>query len=158
MRRLLCTLAIICFAAALGLEAADDDLAVIVNKGNAIDNLTKAQLRKILVGEQGSWPNGKKVSVILRTPGQPERDSVLRSVCGMSEDDFAQHLMHANFSGESGAPPKAVASDAAVRQLVTTLPGGIGFVRLSEVNDSVKAVSVDGVAAGQSGYRIKAGK
>jgi ABC-type phosphate transport system substrate-binding protein len=140
------------------LRAGDEDLAVIVNKGNTVDNLTKAQLRRILLGEQESWPSGKKVRVILRSPGQPERDGVLRSICGLAEEAFTQHLMQANFSGESGAPPKSLGSGAAVRQLVVTLPGGIGFVRVSDLNDSVKAVTVDGVAAGQPGYKIKAGK
>lgn len=140
------------------LRAADDDLVVIVNRGNAVENLSKAQLRKIILGEQESWSGGKKVNVILRAAGQPERQGVLRSICGMSEDDFNQHLMHANFTGDTGGAPKALSSAVAVRQLVSTLPGGIGFVRASDVNESVKAVSVDGVAAGQPGYKIKAGK
>ena len=140
------------------LEAADDDLAVIVNKSNATDNLTKAQLRKLILGEQDSWPGGKKVSVILRAPGQGERTGVLRSVCGISEDDFEQHLLHANFNGETGGAPKALGSAVGVRQLVATLPGGIGFIRPEEVNDSVKLVTVDGVAAGQPGYKVKSGK
>jgi phosphate transport system substrate-binding protein len=156
MKKLVCT-----FLAAglfLPLLAADDDLAVVVNKGNAVDNLTKAQLRKILLGEQASWPGGKKVSVVLRAPGQPEREGVLRSICGMSDDEFAAHLLHASFNGDAASPPKAVATGEAVRSLVGILPGGIGFLRMADVNDSVRAVSVDGVAAGQDGYKLKSGK
>jgi ABC-type phosphate transport system substrate-binding protein len=138
--------------------AADDDLAVVVNKGNTVDNLTKAQLRKILLGEQPSWPGGKKVSVVLRAPGQAEREGVLRSICGMSEDDFAAHLMHASFNGDAASPPKAMATGEAVRSLVGILPGGIGFLRTADVNESVRAVMVDGLAAGQDGYKIKSGK
>jgi phosphate transport system substrate-binding protein len=158
MKTLICLLTTAALVAPACLQAADDDLAVIVNKSNPTENLTKAQLRKIIVGEQDSWPGGKKVSVILRAAGQPERIGVLRSVCGMSEDDFEQHLLHANFNGDTGGPPKALGSAAAVRQLVATLPGGIGFVRLEEVNDSVKVVTVDGAAAGQAGYKVKSGK
>ena len=66
--------------------------------------------------------------------------------------------MHANFNGESGGAPKAMASGAAVRALVTSIPGAIGFLRVSDVNDSVKVISVDGVAAGSAGYKVKAGK
>lgn len=139
-------------------KAADDDMLVIVNKSNPVDNVSKAQLRKLLLGEQDSWPGGKKVSVILRSPGQPERAGVLKSVCGMSEDDFVQAKMHASFSGDAGAVPKALGTGAAVRLLVTTLPGGLGFVHASDVTDSVKVVTVDGVAAGQPGYKVKSGK
>src|SRR5712691_587481 len=122
MRKLTCAL-LFTVLLAPAIILADDDLAVVVNKTNAADNLTKAQLRKLVLGEQSSWPGGKKVSVILRGPGQPERDGVLRSVCGMSEDDFNQHLMHANFNGETGGAPKALASGVAVRQLVASIPG-----------------------------------
>lgn len=158
MNKLIWILSLTSLTAPAVLVAADDDLAVVVNKTNEVGNLTKAQLKKLVLGEQASWPGGKKVSVILRATGQPERDGVLRSVCGMSEDDYQQHLMHANFNGETGSAPKALGSGAAVRVLVTSVPGGIGFLRLSDVTDSVKAVTVDGLAAGQDGYKIKAGK
>jgi ABC-type phosphate transport system substrate-binding protein len=140
------------------LGAAEDDLAVVVNKGNPVDNLTKVQLRKILLGEQAAWSSGKKVSIVLRAPGQPERAGVLRSICGMSDDEFAQHLVHSSFNGDSGSPPKAVATGEAVRSLVGILPGGIGFLRVADVNDSVRTVTVDGLGAGQDGYKIKSGK
>jgi ABC-type phosphate transport system substrate-binding protein len=158
MRKLFYFCTLILFAVSPAVRAADDDLAVIVNKGNPVANLTKAQLRKLLLGEQDSWPGGKKVSVILRAPGQAEREGVLRSICAMSEDDFNQHLMHANFGGETGGAPKALGSAVAVRQLVTTMPGAVGFVRVADVTDAVRVVMVDGVAAGQPGYKIKTGK
>jgi ABC-type phosphate transport system substrate-binding protein len=129
----------------------------VVNKSNPVDNLTKAQLKRLMLGEQTTWAAGKKVSLVLRSPGQPERLGVLRSVCGMSEDDFNQHLLHADFNGDTGGAPKALSSAAAVRQLVMSIPGAIGFLRVSDVTDSVRTVSVDGVAAGQPGYKVKAG-
>jgi ABC-type phosphate transport system substrate-binding protein len=154
MRKLLYCFHIVLLAAPLAFA---DDLVVIVNKSNPVASLTKVQLRKLLLGEQNSWSGGKPVSLILRAPGQPEREGVLRSVCGMSEDDFTQHQMHANFGGTTAAPPKALGSAAAVRQLVMTVPGAIGFVRAADVTDSVKAVPVDGLNAGQPGYKIRVG-
>lgn len=137
---------------------AGEDLAVIVNKTNPADGLTKAQLKRIVLGEQSAWQSGKKVTVVLRSPGQSERDGVLHSVCGMSEDDFNQHLLHASFNGETAAAPKAISSGAAVRQLVSSIPGAIGFVLPSDVNDTVKVIAIDGLSAGQPGYKVKEGK
>jgi len=138
--------------------AADDDLAVVVNKGNPVENLTKAQLRKIVMGDQAAWSPGKKVIIVLRAPGQPDRAGVLRTVCGMTEDDFTQHQMQASFNGDASNPPKVVATDEAVRTSVATLPGAIGFLRAADINDSIRAVTVDGMAAGQDGYKVKSGK
>jgi hypothetical protein len=66
--------------------------------------------------------------------------------------------MHANFNGDSGAAPKVAGAAAAVRQLVASNPGAIGFLHPADVADSVKAVSVEGATAGQPDYKIKAGK
>jgi phosphate transport system substrate-binding protein len=152
----------ICIAAALTactvVAADNNDLAVVVNKANSASNLTKSQLRKLILGEQGSWPGGVKAIVVLRAPGDPERAGLLHAVCRMSEDDYVQHSMHADFTNEGAAPPKIVSSVAAVRQLVASAPGAIGFVPLKEVNDSVKVLSVDGVAAGEPDYKIKVGQ
>lgn len=138
--------------------AGDPDLAVVVNKANSIGNMTKSQLRKVVLGEQASWPGGAKVVVVLMNPGSSERDGVLRSVCRMSEDDYNQHQLHASFSGETNTAPKVVNSPAAVLQVVENTPGAIGFVRASDVKSSVKAISVEGASVGQPDYKIKAGK
>jgi len=83
---------------------------------------------------------------------------VLRAICGMSEAEFNDHLMKANFSGDTGAAPKVAQSALAVRQLVMTTPGAVAFLRVSEVNDTVKQIKVDSVAAGAPDYGIKPGK
>jgi phosphate transport system substrate-binding protein len=152
------TLTAVLLASIAPASGADDDVAVVVNKANAADDLTKAQLKKILLGEQTSWPGGKKVVIVLRPPGQPDRGTVLRVVCGMSEAEFNDHLMKANFGGDTGAAPKVAQSPLAVRQLVMTTPGAIAFLRVSEINDTVKQVKVDGAAAGSADYIIKSGK
>jgi phosphate transport system substrate-binding protein len=152
----------ICFVLALSAPlltvAATNDLAVVVNKANATSNLTKSELRKLVLGEQESWPGGMKVTVALRSPGNPERVAVLRAVCRMSEDEYIQHSMHADFTGQATNAPKILSSAAAVRQLVASVPGAVGFLPMSEVNDSIKVVSVEGVAAGEPDYKIKVGQ
>jgi hypothetical protein len=73
----------------------------------------------------------------------------------MSEDDFNQHWMHANLNGDTASPPKSLGSADAVRQLVVSIPGAIGFLRTADVNATVKVITVDGLAAGATGYKIK---
>jgi ABC-type phosphate transport system substrate-binding protein len=158
MTRLSGFLGIVALAGAALAIAGDDDLVVVVNKANSADNVTKVQLRKMMLGEQASWPSGKKVSVVLRSAGQPERAEALRAVCGMSEDQFNEAWMHASFNGDTASPPKALGSAQGVRALVMSIPGAIGFLLAADVNDTVKAITFDGVAAGQPGYKIKAGK
>lgn len=152
----------ICIAASLFVPlialSAPNDLAVVVNKANATSNLSKSELRKLVLGEQESWPGGAKVTVTLRTPGNPERAAVLKAVCRMSEDEYVQYSMHSDFTGQTTNAPKIVSSSAAVRQMVASVPGAIGFLPLSDVDASVKVVSVEGVAAGEPDYKIKVGQ
>jgi phosphate transport system substrate-binding protein len=152
----------LCIAVALSVPlitiAAVNDLAVVVNKSNSTSNLTKSELRKLVLGEQESWPGGVKAAVVLRAPGNPERVAVLKVVCRMSEDEYVQHAMHSDFVGVASNAPRIVSTPAAVRQLVSSVPGAIGFLPLSEVNDTVKVVSVEGVSAGEPDYKIKVGQ
>jgi len=140
------------------MRAGDNDLAVVVNKNNSASSLTKSQLRKLVLGEQASWPGGQKVTVVLAGPGSPDRDAILRSVCRMTEEEYNEHVMHANFNGDAVARPRVVNSAAAIRQTVAATPGAIGFLRLADLNDSVKVATVDGAAPGSADYKIKAAK
>jgi ABC-type phosphate transport system substrate-binding protein len=157
MRNLIYTCIVVALSVPAVTLAAPNDLAVVVNKSNSTSNLTKSEVRKLVLGEQESWPGGVKVTVALLGPGSPARTAVLRVVCRMSEDEYVQHALHSDFTGESTNPPRIVASDAAILQMVASVPGAVGFVPFNEVNGSVKVVSVEGVAAGEPDYKIKVG-
>lgn len=146
--------------AVLGLGAASaapaaDDVAVIVNKANPIQSMTMVQLRKIVLGQEGKWPGGKKISVLMPTPGKPERDGTLRIVCGMNETDFTLHFLHATFSTDSGDPPRSIGSGAQLRALVAGMANAVGFIKTSDLDSSVKIVMIDGSGPGQPTYKLK---
>src|SRR6185295_6336421 len=86
-------------------QAAADDVAVIVHKSNPISTLSMIQLRKIVLAQEAKWPSGGKILVWMTSPGQPERASTLKIVCGMSETDYTLHFMYASFNGDGGDPP-----------------------------------------------------
>lgn len=134
--------------------AASNDLAIIVNKSIQVDNVSLVNLRKIFLAEQKYWPNGRRVTVVMREPGQAERAAVLQQVYRMSNRDYERYFLRAEFTGEGQGGPKSVSSAAAVRKFVYNVPGAIGYVRADEVDDSVKVLRVDGRAPGESGYRL----
>jgi ABC-type phosphate transport system substrate-binding protein len=136
-------------------QAAADDVVVIVNKSNPIAGLTMIELRKIILGQQTKWPDGKKIVVLMTTPGQPERDSTLKIVCGMTETDFTLHFMHASFNGGTADPPKPAGSGAQVRQSVAGTATAVGFIRASDADASVRVITIDGSSPGQPAYRLK---
>jgi ABC-type phosphate transport system substrate-binding protein len=129
-------------------------LAIIVNKSNPIYNVSLAELRKIVLVEQTHWSNGRKITIVMREPGQVERSTVLHVIYRMSEREFTRYFLRASYTGENQTIPKTLATAAGVRKFILNVPGGIGFVRASEVDDSVKVLTVDGRAPGEGGYPL----
>lgn len=132
-----------------------ESLAIIVNKSNPIESLSFAELRKVFLGERSHWSNGRRIIVVMREPGQPERTAVLRLIYRMGEIDFKHYFLHALFTGEVPSTPKELATATNVRKFISYVPGAIGYVRADEVDGSVKVIRVDGLAPDDPGYKIK---
>jgi phosphate transport system substrate-binding protein len=142
------------FAAAQQEARGQGRLAIIVNRSNPIDNLSSIQLRKIFLAEQVHWPNGRKITVVMREPGEPEREAVLRVIYHMNENDFSRYFLHGTYTGEMQSVPKTLATAGGMRKFVFNVPGAIGYVRANEVDESVKLVRVDGLAPVEQGYKL----
>ena len=121
-------------------SAAGGEVDVIVNKANGIDDLSLADAKKIFMGDKTTWPSGKRVTILMLAPGQPERTTVLRQVYKMSEDEFVQYFTQAAFAGKVSAPPKDIAAATQMKQSVAANPGAIGYLKKEDVDDSVKVV------------------
>ena len=132
----------------------EEVLAVVVHKSNPIENLSLEDLRRLCLAEQKHWDNGRKITVALREPGQPEHEAVLRVVFRMKENEFNRYFLQSAFVGEVGTAPKQLATANGVRRFVFNVPGAIGFVRGSDLDDSVKLVRVGGLVPGEAGYPL----
>jgi ABC-type phosphate transport system substrate-binding protein len=135
--------------------AADDSLAIVVNRSNPVDSLSFPELRKIFMEEQDHWSNGRRITVVMLEPGRVERQAVLAQIYKMDEKDFNQYFLHSMFTGELHAAPKALGSPAEVLKFVFNIPGAIGYLKPSEVNDSVKVVRIDSRLPGEKDYAIR---
>ena len=136
---------------------ADEPLAVIVNKGNPVENVSLEELRKFCTVERKYWGDSKRVTVVLRDPGQAERDAVLQLIYRMGESDFTRHFLQGEFTGEVQSAPKHLSTGTGVRRFVFNVPGAIGFVRPAEADATVKIVRVNGFAPGDPQYPLRLG-
>ena len=131
------------------------DIAVIVHPDVAIENLTLADLRRILTGDREFWSNSGRVTIFIRAPIARERDAVVRDVCQMTEAQFRQHWIGKVFRAETPSGPKIVYSTDSTIEQVSRTPGGIGLVPTPVTAKNVKVVKIDGRAPGQSGYKLR---
>jgi ABC-type phosphate transport system substrate-binding protein len=132
------------------------ELAIIVNKSNPNDNLSFSELREYFMAERNNWSSGAgKVRVIMREPGDPEREAVLRLIYDMDEKDFNSYFLGKKFRGEILEEPRLRTSTPDMIKTISNVPGAIGYVRVDEIDASVKVIRVDGLAPGDVGYKIK---
>ena len=90
----------------------------------------------------------------MREPGEPERKTILRDVCQMNESELKNHFLHGLFTGEILVSPKILATSVGVRKFVFNVPGAIGYLRLSDVDNTVKIVRVDEYLPEDKGYKL----
>ena len=134
---------------------AQEALAVIVNKQNSVESLTFDELRNYCLQESKHWDDNKRVTVVLRDPGQMEREAVLELIYHMSESDFNRHFLKGQFTGEMQAIPKHLSTGVGVRRFVFNVPGAIGFVRASEVDATTKVLRVNGYPPQDPNYPLR---
>lgn len=136
-------------------SVADQNLAIIVNQSNTIDDITLKELRTVFLGERSHWPNGRRITLVMMDPGEPERKAVLRDICRMSETEFSRHFLQGLFTGEVFVSPKTLASPTGVRKFVFNVPGAIGYVRAADVDGTVKVIRVNGHTVDDPEYPLR---
>jgi ABC-type phosphate transport system substrate-binding protein len=117
--------------------------SVVVNKDNPAAGISKAQLRKMMMGETPAWPGGAKVLVLMGPAGDGSRSAALKDICGMSESDYSKQALQASFAGGGKSPVRTLPSTAAVRQAVALSPGGIGIVEGTQGGPGLKLLPIE---------------
>lgn len=134
---------------------ASEAVAIVVHPSTKIDNLSFADLRKIFRGEQQFWPDNSRVTLLVRAPVSQERKLVLNKIYRMTEDEFRQYWIAKMFRAEVAAGPKIVYSSEMARELITVIPGAIGFLPASSVTAGIKVVRIDNKLPSDPGYPLR---
>jgi phosphate transport system substrate-binding protein len=145
----------VAFTAAPAARQASPDIAVVVHPDVPVDNLTLADLRRILMGDREFWTSGSRVALFIRAPIARERDAMVKDVCQMTEAQFRQHWIAKVFRADTATPPKIVYSTQMALEQVSRTPGALAFVEAPVAGKSVKVLKIDGRSPGQQGYRLR---
>jgi phosphate transport system substrate-binding protein len=112
-----------------------DATAPIVHPDNPVRNLTMEQLRGIFTGAIRNWAEvggpDLRITVVIREAGSGAR-ATFEDLVHRGIDPYARALVKPGTFG--------------VRAAVAGIPSAIGYVTLVAVDDSVRALKVDGVA------------
>lgn len=120
-----------------------DGIAVVMDKANTVENLTKADLVSIYTGKINNWSdlggNNQPIVVVGREAGSGTRGAFEEL---LEIEDMCQYSNELDSTG-------------AVMAKVAATPGAIGYVSLDVVDDTVKTAKVESVDA--TAENIKAG-
>lgn len=119
--------------------------AVVVNKDNAVENVTSTHLAKIIREEIRKWPDGKNIVLILHRNSAGETETLER-LNKMSDAEWKAFL---NTHRDSIT---FVDTDADVLKAVQAEPGAIGLIEVHSIDNSVNVVHVDGKLPMEFGY------
>jgi ABC-type phosphate transport system substrate-binding protein len=119
--------------------------AVVVNKGNFVENVTAVHLAKIVRGEVKKWPDGKNIVLVLHKDSAGETETLER-LNKMSSAEWKVFLT----GHKEGI--FFVDTDADVLKEVQAEPGAIGLVEVHSIDNSVNVVRVDGKLPMEFGY------
>ena len=117
-----------------GTVVALDGIAIVVNKDSKVADLTVEQLKKMFTGEITNWKdvggNDAEIVLIGREAGSGTRDG-FESITDTK--DACQYRQELTSTGD-------------VITTVSQNPNAIGYASLAAIKDSVKALTVNGVA------------
>lgn len=116
-------------------EIAKDGLAIIINPQNPVQDLTLDQIRDIYTTQISDWSElgGPRASIHI----------IAREDGSGTQSAFESLVMR-----KAQITPRAIIQDSngAIRQLVSGDRNSIGFISLGLVDQTVKAIRLDGVA------------
>ena len=136
-------------------QAAEDNaVAIVVRPDVPVDNLSFAELRRLLLGDRQFWSSNLKVTLLVRAPGARERGVVLRTIYQMSEAQFRQYWIAKVFRAETPSQPRIVYSTEMAAELATAIPGSVTFVDAAQVPSGLKVLKINGLLPQQEGYPL----
>ena len=131
------------------------DVAIVVHPGVPVDDLTFADVRKVLLGDRQYWVSNLRITLLMRAPVARERDVILKTVYKMTEAQYRQYWISKVFRAETAAGPKIVYSNEMAAELVINIPGSLAFVDASQIPKGAKVLKIDGHLPGDKAYPLR---
>jgi phosphate transport system substrate-binding protein len=124
---------------------AKDGIAIILDPANTVSDLTLDQIKQIFTGKITNWKEvggaDAAIVVVSREEGSGTRGAFIE-ITKVSENDAAGTAVD-NTTKDALVQP----STGAVKQTVASTPNTIGYASIGALDDTVKAIKVEGIDA-----------
>jgi len=132
-----------------------EGLAIVVNRSNPVSDVTLPELRSMFFGERKSWAHKRRITLAAMRRNTQEYKTVQRVIYKIDRHELEHYYLYQSFKGEGVNLPLTMQDPADVKKFVVSTPGALGYLRASDVDDSVKVVRVNGLLPGDDGYPLR---
>jgi hypothetical protein len=133
--------------------ATPEPLALVVARNSPIERLSRFELKKLYLGSNLQTSSGERIFAFHQASDAPERSAFERSALDMQSEQLARYWIDRKIRGEGGAP-RAVASVELLQRVLIRLPSAVTYLRMDQVGPELRAVPIDGMLPGDSGYPL----
>lgn len=138
---LICCLYLAITFVALDNIAAGEPLVVVTNPKSQINQLTKMEMKDILLGRKVFIENDIRIRVFLPELANEQTKAFIQTHTGMTSHSFLAYWRRRLFSGR-GTPPVFVKSHSELIERVSNSEGGIGVVDPTEDRNTLSTILV----------------
>lgn len=120
------------------------DLYALVNKANKIQSLDRSALAQILLVNQTTWPDNKKIYLVSYTFDSDQSNVIFPGTINMSGIQAQKHYLTKVFNGVLSNKPKTVDSLEEMVEIVSENPSAVGVTSEPEALklDKVRVLTV----------------
>jgi hypothetical protein len=147
--RVLFVLALLAFGTPCSVRA---QIAVVVNSANALEELSLDNLRRLFLGQAKTFPTGAHARLGTHRASAAVFD---RTALGLQPEIVRSRWMSMIFRGEATSIPTELATPDEVKKFVRDHADAIAFLPLSQVDGTVKVLTVAGRKPNEAGYAIQ---
>jgi phosphate transport system substrate-binding protein len=128
----------------IAVPVAYDAIAVVVHPRNPLNNLSIEQIQRIFSGQVLNWKEvggtNHSITLVSREEGSGTREAFQHIIMGKQEINLGALIQDSN---------------GAIRQVVKDDRNAIGYISLGLVNETVKALKIDGIEPDTENIKAK---
>ena len=128
-------------------------LVVIVAADSPLKSVSSAELRRLFLHRSDSI-QGETLIPFNHPAGMPLRERFDRAMLGMTPAEVGRFWVDRRLRSQPG-PPRSVSSPQLLKRLTAKLQGAITYIEADQLDNSVRALNVDGSHYTDSAYALR---
>lgn len=117
------------------------DILIVTGAKSPSISLSQNQISDVFLGKITSLPDGSNAIPIDQAESSPLRDEFYSKVANKSASQAKAHWEILHFTGRGMPPREGMGSDA-IKRILNSTPGAIGYIERSALDNSVKVIFV----------------